>query len=250
MSSTSIVLASSIFRVHKEGLFYKFGDEPEKGIPLIQAELTRAKVLEPGAVLRSYVDSAYQRGGAETYICRMSITTDRAALRLFVKTIIEPGRGADMVQRRRLLEAHKVPTTRLVGFLPGKEEGSVCDLFEEDVNPEAEMTLDASNPQVLPYLSPSALEELGKTAAVLDHLGFAAVNFVRDMLVSSDKSRIYYADFGSDLGGPGAFSRKDSFFTLERYFRNRPEVHSIVTKAYHKRMTELQPAAEEVERSS
>ena len=164
--------------------------------------LIRIGVMEESESLLGLRDqSAWHRGGGETFVAdSIARIVDRSQKystdapyderHVIAKALVSFGTTPEVMmsswlRRRTILTSLQIPVPRLFGAF----QGTLYEEFiEDELSPES-------------LLVTEVLEELGRIAAVLDRAGFATLSFMADL--RRREKKLYYIDFGFDLGEPG-----------------------------------------------
>lgn len=157
--------------------------------------LNKIGVTDPNEKLLYYSDiTAWTRGGAETYIAVSEIKTETKEIRFIAKALISMAIKPDQqlknwISRREVIEHLGIKTPVLFSAI----NGVIYEQYIQD-----SFFINSS-------LSEDIIAQLSKIAALLDKAGFASRSFSRDLRVENDK--LYYIDFGSDLGEPSSHKK-------------------------------------------
>jgi len=196
------------FSLLKEGLSQEFlrigvgGSLEEK----LQDGLVKRNILEPSEAIHQFSDcTAWHRGGAETYIADSVIevgSTRKDRRHIIAKALVSFGsqpevQRADWIKRRKILVGAGIR----VPHLYYSDEGIILEEFIE-----SELHAPA-------YETESVIKEIARIAVVLDRFGFTTFGFLDDLRIQNDK--VYFVDFGSDLGDPAEVPTERARNTLE-----------------------------------
>jgi hypothetical protein len=168
---------------------------PEEAVAL---GLRDIGILAPHEALVSYVDeSPWERGGAETYICRFSLRlstskTQQEHRSIIAKAIVSLGSPPDLVaaewlRRREVLNESSVVTPRHFGYWKGV-------LFQEYI---PHRFVDFFQLLAVDDRT-SWIGKLYQLADGVDSAGFRPLAIIGDL--RTDGNHIYLVDFGQDLG--------------------------------------------------
>jgi hypothetical protein len=173
----------------------------------MQEALMKSNILQSGERLLGISDvTPWHRGGAETYVADSIIelqSKHEERRHVIAKALVSFGSRpeaqlASWVKRRTLIAELGIR----VPYMYSASRGAI---YEEFIESELEPTS---------FTVPKLLEEMAKIAATLDHSGFATIAFLSDLRRRADK--LYYIDFGSDLGEPGQVATSCARGLLER----------------------------------
>ena len=165
---------------------------PLKTVALVDG-LRKVGLLASGEVLEKYEDLREWTQSGESYTATAQLETNQKTLTVFAKCCVSFGgstsRFTELMKRRQAL----IDLGIRVPFQFSKDNtASYEEYIEHDLR------------DVKHKLPQQAKIELSQVAGRLDEAGYCPLGFLRDMRVSSCLQKVYYVDFGFDLGGPEA----------------------------------------------
>lgn len=191
----------------------------ESDLDRLSSGLLKVGVMQQRESLKWLKDlSAWRRGGGETFIAdSVIVVTDPRSQKteelltqerhVIGKALVPFGSPPEIamatwLRRRDLLLALNVPAPQLFGAIGGT-------IYEEFI--DLELSLEA-------FQIPVILKELGRIAAILDQAGFTTLSFLSD--IRRRNTRLYYVDFGFDLGEPSGSACSSAKSQLESQLPN------------------------------
>lgn len=221
-----------------KGLSYQWIHSNHQKTQALIAGLRNVGLLSPAEKLMKYKDeSEWVRGGAESYITTASLSTSLKTASIFVKTCVSMGGSSARFQELMQRREHLMKLGIRVPHQYGKDETtSYEEYIEHDLL------------RVKEKLHDDGKAELAKTAGLLDGAGYKPLSCLSDMRISGCFKKVYYVDFGFDLGSPDAqafskshtpclnqlnmyFPEKDLIRMTALYWKERDEKSSDVKKA-------------------
>lgn len=197
----------------------------------IETGLRRVNILTSGEQMTAFEDGeTWRRGGGETFVADATIelTGGSEAIRHVIgKALVSFATPLDSklgiwLRRRSFLAKSGVA-------VPFLYSGLDAIIFEEFID----RPLGTDD-----LLDPNMLDQIGKIGARLDFNGFPTLSFLSD-LRTKDR-RIYYVDFGFDLGEPGGVCTDRARATIEKSI---PASHvELCLTSYNANLLELKGA--------
>lgn len=186
----------------------------ESKVERLRSGLVKIGVIDESESLLGLTDrSPWHRGGGETFVSDSVVFVGTGSQEhgeevpggkrhVIAKALVSFGSPpeimmASWLKRRGILVSLEIPVPRLFGAVEGT-------LYEEFIDDEL-------SPESL--LIPEIVAELGRIAAVLDRAGFATLSFMAD--VRRRETKLYYVDFGFDLGEPSDVPSSNARTQLE-----------------------------------
>lgn len=173
----------------------------------LESGLLKAKIIRPGEKLLAVSDcSVWHQGGSETFVADSTITVEheriekRHVIGKLLFSFASPLNVilASWLRRREVLQAIGVRVPHLYS-VAGEA------IYEEFI--ESELAEDS-------WAAPKLLNDIAMTAARLDYAGFVTLSFLNDLRRAGEK--VYYVDFGFDLGDPKATPTSSARAEIER----------------------------------
>lgn len=180
-------------------------------VPCLLAGLKKVGLLTPSDELKSYSDiGSWTRGGAESYIAIAKITTTsqqqiKCIAKAYASFGSSPAKRMDIINQRRF---HLASQGIRVPKKYGESSGVIYEEYIERDLTEAKKDL-----------TEHAKREIAETAAVLDYNGYTPRCFLKDLRCSEEADKIYYIDFGEDLGHADGKIKETSLMQLKSNFK-------------------------------
>lgn len=171
----------------------------------LQNGLVQANVMKGSDELRSFTDNTvWHRGGAESFVADAMLKTESGvSLHIIGKALVSFGSQPDRVlaswlRRRRALQLAGIR----VPFLYSAFGGTI---YEEYI---------ASDISHAAFSVQPLINDIARTAVLLDYAGFEPLSFLSDL--RNQDNKVYYVDFGSDLGDPTGMPRNRAKSQIDR----------------------------------
>jgi hypothetical protein len=169
--------------------------------------LMRRNILQQDEKLAELSDcTAWHQGGAETYIADSIVKVESKqseSRHVIAKALFSFGTQPE-IQLRSWMKRRKIiaELNIRVPYLYSAANGTIYEEFiESELDPDC-------------FTTQNLLRDLAQIAASIDHAGFTTLNFLSDLRRRNDK--LFYIDFGFDLGDPGETTTDRARITLEQ----------------------------------
>lgn len=192
--------------------FIRIGQAAATESAQIEAGLRLTNILGAQERMIGFVDEEpWHRGGGETYVADSLVLVsgiEDLHRHVLAKAFVSIGTPLDakldsLLRRRKLVSEMGIPVPRLYSA----REATIFEEFIDFPVIAAELVDEA------------VLEQIGEIGAHLDWNGFSTLSFLSDLRIKN--GRVYYVDFGFDLGEPSDVRSNCARATIEKAILNQ-----------------------------